>query len=206
MGAKSVVKSGVNSGVKSGIGNRQESTWESNLESTLKTTSDAASTATNDNTPAQSTVTREGNMVTVTTPVDITGSISGEASFGQTIETMDVVTRSVPQIMTAQAVPADPQVHSMGNFVRDTTFLPNMRQNRVGIRVRRMKPNTRLWFYFDDELQWSRCTPCDPAAFDKIIPQWQASGARTGHAFLQARRSSIPIGGVEDASLNYYFS
>lgn len=173
---------------------------------TVETTSDAASTATNDNTPAQSTVTREGNMVTVTTPVDITGSISGEASFGQTIETMDVVTRSVPQIMTAQAVPADPQVHSMGNFVRDTTFLPNMRQNRVGIRVRRMKPNTRLWFYFDDELQWSRCTPCDPAAFDKIIPQWQASGARTGHAFLQARRSSIPIGGVEDASLNYYFS
>ena len=136
---------------------------------------------------------------------EIGGTISASGEIGTTMQVQDIVQTSVAQVLTATAGPTESVTKKAGNFVRDVDFLPNMRQNRIGIRVRRMKPNTRLWFFFDGVHQHARCCPCDPAEFDKIIPQWEASGARTGHQFLQSRRTSAPIGGVEDATLNYYF-
>ena len=69
-----------------------------------------------------------------------------------------------------------------------------------------MKPNTRIYFYFDDVRQDDRCCPCDPGGFDALIPAWKASGSRTGHIFLGSRLNAAPLGGVEDASKNYFFS
>ena len=134
------------------------------------------------------------------------GTVGASTEIGTTMQVQDIVQHSTAQIMTATAGPTESMTKEVGNFVRDVEFLPNMRQNRIAIRVRRMKPNTRLWFFFDDVHQHSRCCPCDPAEFDKLIPVWEASGSRTGHIFLQSRRNTVPVGGTENALKNYYFN
>tara|TARA_E500000331_G_scaffold350943_1_gene396747 strand:- start:2411 stop:9514 length:7104 start_codon:yes stop_codon:yes gene_type:complete len=137
---------------------------------------------------------------------EIGGTISASATATQTMQVQDIVQKTTSIITTAQAMPVSSQTHSLGNFVSDVSLLPNMRGNRIGVRVRRMKPNTRLYFYFDDVRQDDRCCPCHPSGFDALIPRWKASGSRTGHIFLHSRLNTAPLGGVEDADKNYLFS
>tara|TARA_Y100000817_G_scaffold101669_1_gene79500 strand:+ start:2095 stop:9198 length:7104 start_codon:yes stop_codon:yes gene_type:complete len=145
-----------------------------------------------------------------TSPGGLTGEIGGtigvSASATTTMEVSDIVQTTTSIIQTAQAGPSTSETHALGNFVKDVSLLPNMRGNRIGVRVSRMKPNTRIYFYFDDVRQDDRCCPCDPGGFDALIPAWKASGSRTGHIFLGSRLNAAPLGGVEDASKNYFFS
>ena len=137
---------------------------------------------------------------------NISGTVSGSAEATTTMEVQDIVQSTTSIIQTAEAGPSTSEVHGMGNFVRDVSLLPNMRGNRIGVRVSRMKPNTRIYFYFDDVRQDERCCPCDPGGFDALIPEWKASGSRTGHIFLRSRLNAAPLGGVEDPTKNYLFS
>ena len=137
---------------------------------------------------------------------EIGGTISASATATQTMEVQDIVQKTTSIITTATSSPVSSKVHPLGNFVTDVSLLPNMRGNRIGIRVRRMKPNTRLYFYFDDVRQDDRCCPCDPGGFDALIPAWKASGSRTGHIFLGSRLNAAPLGGTEDPDKNYFFN
>jgi len=137
---------------------------------------------------------------------DIGGSIAASAKATGTMHVQDMVQKTISTITTASSSMVDTETFKTGNLVKDVSLLPNMRGNRIGVRVRRMKPNTRLYFYFDDVRQDDRCCPCHPAGFDALIPAWKASGSRTGHIFLGSRLNTAPLGGVEDASKNMLFS
>jgi len=136
----------------------------------------------------------------------VTAEISGSTSLTPVIQEQDIVQTAIPIIQTASSSLGSRQEFKIDNLVRDVSLLPNMRQNRVAVRVRRMKPNTRIHFFFDDKAQSSRCVPCDVTGFDSYIPVWKANGARTGHGFLQYRLRSQPAGVAEDPTLNYFYT
>ena len=136
----------------------------------------------------------------------VTGQIQGSVTMTPTMKVQHIVQTAVPIVQTAKSELQHTQKFKIDNVVRDVSLLPNMRQNRIAVRVRRMKPNTRLYFYFDDQPQSNRCCPCDVERFDAHIPVWKASGARTGHSFLQTRLTNTPIGVEGDESLNYFYS
>ena len=137
---------------------------------------------------------------------NVTGNVSGETSMTPTMQVQDIVQTSIPIIQTASASPSHKQEFKIEDMVTDVEFLPYMRQTRVAVRVRRLKPNTRLHFFFDGVNQSYRCCPCNVAKFDAHIPIWQQSGARTGHSFLETRLTNTPLGVEEDPDLNYTYS
>tara|TARA_B110000902_G_scaffold64977_1_gene77195 strand:- start:19334 stop:26446 length:7113 start_codon:yes stop_codon:yes gene_type:complete len=137
---------------------------------------------------------------------DIGGNIKASVSLNQTMEVSDIQQTTINMIQTAEAGPIHKVTNNMGTSVKDVSLLPNMSGNKVGVRVRRLKPNTRLYFFFDDIDQTPRCLPCDAVKFDALLPTWKASGNRSAVIMEQTKLTGVPLGGASNVSKNYNYT
>lgn len=69
----------------------------------------------------------------------------------------NVFTRSGTQLTMA----ASEQTIDMGTSVQSVSVRDFMRSQEIRFIGQRMRPNTRVWAYFDDEKVFAYCTPCD---------------------------------------------
>ena len=79
------------------------------------------------------------------------------------------------------------QQYNLGTFVNDITILPYIKPIMIHFRVFGMKPNTRVWAYFDDVAVSNNCRTVDRSAAEALITAyggrledlWRGAGTDT---------------------------
>ena len=89
--------------------------------------------------------------------------------------------------------------YDMGSFVKDVSTLPYMRSRIISVVVRGLKPNTRLYMYFDKVPITNQCAPA------YVTVDYAASGA-TSTILRQVDPAKITalVGGKENEVLTQY--
>lgn len=88
-----------------------------------------------------------------------TGEYVISGSYDQTTTTQSIQQTTTDYLLTASAGSAGQLNFNLGGVVRDVSLLPYMRPKNIAVRVSMMKPNTRLYCYFDNENVTEFCTP-----------------------------------------------
>ena len=81
--------------------------------------------------------------------VTFTGGVQFDASFNQTVES-DNLQQSI-DVLTINSTGNDTVTENFGDRVIDIGFSPFMRSQNVTIHATRLKPNTRMYAYFDGD-------------------------------------------------------
>lgn len=97
---------------------------------------------------------QEGSATSTTT-----GDITTSMSYDQTVTTQSIQQSTTEYLLTASAASAGTLEFNIGGVVRDVTLLPFMRAKNIGVRLSAMKPNTKLYVYFDNEEVTDLCFP-----------------------------------------------
>ena len=116
----------------------------------------------------------------------ISGEVTVSGSYDQTVETQDIMATTTEYLLTASAQSAGTLNFNIGNVVRDVSLLPFMRPKTIGVRCSMLKPNTKMYVFFDDREVTDRCHPCNTnsgTTFDSLIPDWVAGSQRDGLNF-----------------------
>jgi hypothetical protein len=102
-----------------------------------------------------------------------------------------VIRRNQERIVTETTISAATESFSLGNFVTDVSVREYMRSKLINFTGVRMKPNTRVYAYFDDEKVFNYCRATDSDFTPKPGADGQFGGAlitdNTGTVYGQFR-------------------
>ena len=127
------------------------------------------------------------------TTVSASGEVVVSGSYDQTVTSQDIMSSTTEYLLTASAQSAGSLNFNIGNVVRDVSLLPFMRSKMIGVRCSMLKPNTRMYVFFDDQEVTDRCTPCNTdtgTTFDSLIPTFVANQQSGGWNFAGAAKGA----------------
>jgi len=81
--------------------------------------------------------------------VEFTGGVQFDASFEQTVESDDL--QQAVDVLTIESTGNDVVTENFGDRIIDIGFSPFMRSQNVTFHATRLKPNTRMYAYFDGD-------------------------------------------------------
>ena len=128
------------------------------------------------------------------TTVSASGEVVVSGSYDQTVTSQDIMSSTTEYLLTASASICGSLNFNIGNVVRDVSLLPFMRSKMIGVRCSMLKPNTRMYVFFDDQEVTDRCTPCNTdtgTTFDSLIPTFVANQQSAGWNFDQIKQRCI---------------
>lgn len=131
--------------------------------------------------------------------ISISGEVNVNGSYDQVVTTQDIQASTTNYLLNASATSAGSLEFNIGNVVRDVSLLPYMRNKKIGVRVTAMKPNTRLYVYFDNDNVTEFCAPAYVedyidttdeteslnSGFDSLTSVWASGSQGDGSVFEQ---------------------
>ena len=108
----------------------------------------------------------------ITTNQTVTTENVGNVGGGNWAGFIQATTTQSDQIISGLQTTISPsnETFSIGNFVENVAVREYMRSRLIQFTGVRMKPNTRVYPYFDDELVTEYCTPCN-SSFANTLPE-----------------------------------
>lgn len=99
--------------------------------------------------------------------VQFTGGVQFNAGFNQVVDTQDL--QQSVDTLTINSTASNTVTQNFGDRVIDIGFSPFMRSQNITFRATRLKPNTRVYAYFDGDAVSEHCRPLTYATFESTL-------------------------------------